>query len=395
MMKNFILTSESVTQGHPDKLCDQISDAIVDAYLKEDPLASLDAESVVAKGVLFLAARFAAEASIDIPEVARSVIEEVGYTEGEFNARDCTIMTSLTPLPPNPGLRRDEHGLTDEALEAITAKHQATVFGYACDQTPGMLPLPIWLAHRLARRLSTVRSADGLSYLAPDAQSQVAVEFHDRRPARVHSVTLVASQIEQDAVSPDRLHADLMAQVIEPVFADEALRPDGATRVFVNPEGPVIGGGPVLHSGLTGRKNAIDTYGGYSRQSGAALSGKDPLRVDRIGAYAARYAARNVVAAGLAGECEVQISYTIGLSRPVSVEVDTFGTGRLSDEEITKRLKAHFDFRPGAIVRAFNLRHLPRETDGGFYRRLAAYGHVGRVDIGLPWEETDLAEALG
>jgi S-adenosylmethionine synthetase len=289
----------------------------------------------------------------------------------------------------------DERTLSEDAIEAVTAKNQANVFGYACNQTAAYMPLPIWLAHKLARRLNAVRLTRELPYLRPDAKTQVGVEFRNRRPARIHSITLLAAHAPTGTPKPEQLREDLRAHVIEPVFFDELVRPDENTRLFVNPEGPFNVGGPSVHSGLTGRKNAIDTYGEYSRHSSAALSGKDPLRVDRIGAYAARYAAKNVVAAGLADECEVHLSYTIGLSRPVSVEVETFGTGKRPDSEITAALKAHFDFRPAGIVRQFNLRHLPALTKGGFYRKLAAYGHVGRMDIGLPWELTDKVALLG
>jgi S-adenosylmethionine synthetase len=268
------------------------------------------------------------------------------------------------------------------------------VFGYACNQTPAFLPLPIYLAHKLARRLSAVRLTRQLTYLRPDAKTQVGVEYRDRHPARIHSISLLASHVREPLPDADAMCADLVKHVIEPAFADEPLRPDADSQVFINPEGPIPLGGPALHAGLTGRKNAIDTYGEYSRHSGAALSGKDPLRIDRTGAYAARHAAKNVVAAGLAEECEVALSYTIGQARPVSIQVETFGTGRAADAEIARRLEAHFDFRPAGIVRRFNLRHLPAANKGGFYRKLAAYGHVGRLDIGLPWELTDQVRSL-
>jgi len=256
------------------------------------------------------------------------------------------------------------------------------------------MPLPIWLAHKLARVLAAERSNTRLPYLAPDGKMQVAVEYRDRRPHRIHSLTLIAALNEDTAPSAARLREDLMEVVIKPAFGDESMRPDERTAVFVNPGGPFITGGPAMHSGLTGRKNAIDTYGEYSRHSGAALSGKDPTRIDRVGAYAARYAAKNVVAAGLAEECEVQVNYTIGLPRPVSVHVQTFGTGRVDDDRIAERVADAFEFRPAGIVAAFGLRERPGAAGGRFYTRLAAYGHVGRRDLDLPWERTDRTDAL-
>ena len=394
MKQDFIFISESVTEGHPDKLCDQISDAVIDQFLHDDPYSRAVVECAVATGIVFIAARYRSGAIVDIPHIARRVISQVGYDQKDFNAKTSSIMTSLNEMSNGTALA-DERTLSEDAIEAVTAKNQANVFGYACNQTAAYMPLPIWLAHKLARRLNAVRLTRELPYLRPDAKTQVGVEFRNRRPARIHSITLLAAHAPTGTPKPEQLREELRAHVIEPVFFDEPVRPDENTRLFVNPEGPFNVGGPSVHSGLTGRKNAIDTYGEYSRHSSAALSGKDPLRVDRIGAYAARYAAKNVVAAGLADECEVHLSYTIGLSRPVSVEVETFGTGKRPDSEITAALKAHFDFRPAGIVRQFNLRHLPALTKGGFYRKLAAYGHVGRMDIGLPWELTDKVALLG
>jgi S-adenosylmethionine synthetase len=394
MKQDYVFISESVTEGHPDKLCDQISDAVLDQFLREDPRARAIVECAVSTGVVFVAARYRARTLVDIPHIARQVIREVGYDDKDFNARTSSILTSLNELPPEaPGA--DESTLSDAQIEAVSARHTATLFGYACTQTPAFLPLPIWLAHKLARRLSAVRLTLQLPYLRPDAKAQVAVVFRNRRPVRIYSITLLVSHTASGVPPAAQLEQALRAQVIEPVFRDEPVRPDADTRVYVNPEGPFEIGGPSVHAGLTGRKNAIDTYGEYARHSGAALSGKDPSRIDRTGAYAARYAAKNVVAAGLADECEVLLSYAIGQARPVSVQVETFGTGRVSDTEIGARLEAQFDFRPAAIVRAFNLRQLPALTKGGFYRRLAAYGHVGRMDIGLPWERTDKTAVLG
>jgi S-adenosylmethionine synthetase len=394
MRGDFLFTSESVTEGHPDKLCDQISDTIVDHFLMRDRFARIRTECTVSKGMLFIAARFASPAKVDLPEVSRSVIDEVGYTEGDFSAKDCTILTSVAELPPQATPVKDERALSEEELEHFTVGNQATVFGFACRQTPVLMPLPIWLAHRLARRLSTVRLSGALPYLCPDGKTQVGVEYRQGQAQRVHSVTLIASQAEPDLPTQHRLREDLIEHVVQPVFSEEHLRPDERTHIFINPDGPLIIGGPVVHSGLTGRKNAVDTYGEYARHSGNALSGKDPIRVDRVGAYAARYAAKNVVASGLAEECEVQLSYTIGLAQPVSVQVETFGTSKISDGEISRRLRNAFDFRLGSIIRQFNLRSLPSQHVEGFFRRLAAYGQVGREDMRLPWEATDKVEPL-
>jgi len=393
MSHDFMFTSESVTEGHPDKLCDQIADAIVDRFLIHDPSSRVIAECAVSNGILFIASRFASSVRIDIPEIARQVIHQVGYDREDFNARTCTVMTSLTELPLGAG-DVDEQTLSDEEIERIPAKNMANVFGFACNHTPALLPLPIWLAHKLARRLASVRLQKRVSYLAPDGKTQVGIEFRNGRPYRIHSITIVASQWREDSVSVQRLYDDLYQLVIEPSFLDEAIAPDRHTAFFVNPDGPFLVGGPTLHSGLTGRKNAVDTYGEYSRHSEAALSGKDPTRIDRVGAYVARYAAKNVVAAGLAAQCEVQLTYSLGQARPLSVQVETHGTGSRPDEEIAQLLKTHFDFRPAGVIRQFDLRHLPAQYRGGFFRRLAAYGHIGRMDIGLPWERTDKVALL-
>ena len=394
MKQDFMFTSESVTDGHPDKLCDQVSDALVDRFLQQDPFSRVIAECAVSTGILFIAARFASSASIDIPEVARQVIRQIGYEQADFNARDCTVMTSLSELPSLPHPHIDEREMSEEELESVTAKNQANVFGFACNQSAAFMPLPISLSHKLARRLTAARFQKQIPYLAPDGKTQVGVEYREGRPYRIHSITIVATQEKTAMRGVGPLRDDLNAHVIEPVFAAETLRPDSRTHIFINPEGLVADGGPSLHSGLTGRKNAVDTYGEYSRHSESALSGKDPSRIDRVGAYAARYAAKNVIAAGLAQTCEVHLAYSIGISRPVSVQVDTFGTGSIPDTEITARILDRFDFRPAGIIRAFNLRYQPQLFRGVFYRRLAVYGQVGRMDIGLPWESTDKAALL-
>lgn len=394
MKKEFIFTSGSVTEGHPDKLCDQVADAIIDRFLRQDPFSRVIAECAVSNGILFIASRFASEATVDLPEVARQVINKVGYVRKEFNANTCTVMTSLTELPQGPEDMLDERHFGEEEIERVPARNIANVFGFACNQTPGMMPLPIWLAHKLARRLSSVRLQRRLRYLAPDGKTQVSVAYVEGKPVRIHSVTIVASQWEGETVEARRLRDDLHEYVIGPAFFDEAIRPDGRTLVYINPEGPFVTGGPTLHSGLTGRKNAVDTYGEYSRHGEAALSGKDPTRIDRVGVYAARYAAKNIVAAGLADECEVQLTYSIGQSSPISVQVNTGGTGRQPDDGLAELVTRHFEFRPAGIIRDFQLRHLPSHHDGGLYSKLAVYGHVGRTDIGLPWERTDKIHLL-
>ena len=393
MKKDFMFTSESVTEGHPDKLCDQISDAIVDHFLQKDPCSRVIAECAVSTAIVFIAARFSSAESIDFSNIARQVISQVGYDQNTFNAKTCSVLTSLKELPAEK-CSFDEKTLDDKAIDRITVKNQVNVFGFACNQTSALMPLPIWLARKLSRRLASARLQKILPYLSPDGKTQVGIEYRNRKPKRIHSITVIASQNQEDTPNLKQLRDEIRQAVIEQVFLDEEVQPDAKTRIFVNPDGPFIIGGPSVHSGLTGRKNAIDTYGEYSRHSGAALSGKDPMRIDRVGAYAARYAAKNVVVAGLADECEVQLSYSIGLARPVSIQVETFGTGKLSDEAIAALVEQHFDFRLAAIVKQFSLRHLPSIVKGGFYRKLAAYGHVGRMDIGLPWELTDQASLL-
>ncbi len=394
MKKDFMFTSESVTEGHPDKLCDLISDAIVDHFLQQDPYSRVIAECAVSTSIVFIAARFASEARVDFPNIARQVINQIGYNQHAFNDKTCSILTSLRELPEDRNCCFDERELTDKEIQKIPVRNQVTVFGFACNHTPAFMPLPIWLAHKLARKLTSVRLQKILPYLAPDGKTQVGIEFRNRIPYRIHSIAVIASQNKDGEPDVKSFSDDIKEAVIDSVFYDEPVKPDKDTRIFVNPDGPFITGGPSVHAGLTGRKNAIDTYGEYSRHSGAALSGKDPMRIDRIGAYIARYAAKNVVAAGLAAECEVQLSYSIGLPQPVSIQVETFGTGKISDAKIAGALGRHIDFRLAGIVKQFNLRHLPSLVKGGFYKKLAAYGHVGRMDIGLPWEITDKVHLL-
>jgi S-adenosylmethionine synthetase len=339
--------------------------------------------------VLFLATHFAAEARPDLSEIARRVVAEAGYSEGGFNADDCTVMASQAALPPDRFPCIDVDGLSEDEIEHVVAGNLVTVFGYACQDTPTLMPLPIVVAHALAHRLHEARRT--LKYLGPDAKAQVGITYEGARPQRVHSVTVVATQHQAGSPRPQRLRDDLIQHVVEPVL--KRMLPGGwqGAHVAINPEGPVVGGGPALHAGLTGRKNDIDTYGEFARHSGAALSGKDPMRIDRTGAYAARHAAKQIVAAGLATQCELQLSYSIGHARPVGVRVETFGTGSTEDSELERRVAEHFDFRPAGIVRRFGLQRLPKRMDG-FYRRLAVFGQMGREDLDAPWERLDAVD---
>ena len=394
MSDDFIFTSESVTAGHPDKLCDQVSDAIVDRFLEEDPYSRIAAECVVSSGVIFISSHFASKAKLDVAETARQTIRRVGYTKDVFDADSCTIMTSFVNRTATDYRPLDMDELDDKDLDRITAQQQVTVFGYACDQTAALMPKPIWLAHRLAEAMDSPEVGKRLPYLLPDGKAQVAIEYSAGLPQRISGITLVASQTSADAADLDQLRRDLIEHVVEPVLKKQKNRLDDRAQIFVNPEGLLIGGGPTAHSGLTGRKTGIDTYGEYARHSGAALSGKDPLRIDRVGAYAARYAAKNVVAAGLARECEVQLSYSIGAAMPVSLRVRTFGSGATDDKLIAMRLSGAMDFRLGAIVRDLRLQKLPKENKGEFFQNLAVYGHMGRTDLKVPWEETDKTAIL-
>ncbi len=391
MARDMIFTSESVTAGHPDKLCDQISDAAIDAFLRQDPSARANIECAVAAGVIFIAARFAADADIDLPTLAREVIAEAGYTDGRFDARKCSILTSFIELPLT-AREASISTLDDQLIESRPAGDQANAFGYACRDTPELMPLPITLAHRLAQALDKARKT-GLVWLSPDAKTQVSVEYKDGKPCRIHGVAITASTAP--ALSNSEIEEELRA-IIEHALAGAAILMDPDSKVFLNLDAAQFDvDGPARHAGLTGRKNGIDTYGEIARQSSAALSGKDPSRIDRIGAYAARYAAKNIVAAGLADRCEVHLSYAIGQASPLSVSVDTFGCGPLFDAELARRLRRHMDFRRAAIEHRFALRSQPAtKKNGRFYRPLAVYGHFGRPDLNLPWEATDLAKAL-
>lgn len=384
MQSDFMFTSESVTEGHPDKLCDQISDQIVGNFLRQDIGARVVAETAVSTGVVFVAVKYRSNANVNVSEVVREVAREVGYDGNGFSANHCAVMTSL---------QNSRESATETAAPGeLVAQEQATLFGFACKHTPNFMPLPIWLAHKLARALDAARK-DNLAFLGPDAKTQVGVEFRNRLPHRIHSVSLLASQRASHSVSPGELSEALFEHVIRPAFSDEPLAPDAKTRISVNPEGPIYEGGPAVHSGLTGRKTAVDTYGEFARHSGAALSGKDPSRIDRVGAYAARHAARNVVAAGLAELCEVQLSYSVGMSAPVSVQVETYGTSTMPEDALSKRINQVFDFRVGSLQRRFGLRERASVHDN-WLRRLAVYGHFGRPELDLPWEKEDFVDAL-
>lgn len=392
MTPDMVFTSESATPGHPDKLCDQISDAAIDAFLRQDPAARAVVECAVATGVVFLAARFAAEAAVDLPSLARKVIAEAGYLNGHFDARSCAILTSFSELPKNmrepPLITLDE-----EAAERCVAHDQANVFGFACRETPELMPLPISLAHRLARAIDRARRSYA-PWLSPDGKTQVSVEYRNWRPQRISAISVTAAF---DAGTPPGKADECLRALALECYAGGDLKPDSKTEIHINAAGVYESevGGPARHAGLTGRKNGIDTYGEFARQSGAALSGKDPSRIDRIGAYAARHAAKNVVAAGLAERCEVHLSYAIGRARPLSLAVETFGSGKVPDHEIAERLGRSLDFRPAAISHRFGLRTAPARLGAdGFYQPLAVFGHFGRTDRNLPWEAADAVEAL-
>jgi S-adenosylmethionine synthetase len=394
MRKRFSFASEAFTEGHPDRLCDTVSDALVDQYLRQDPYSRIITECAISKGVVFVAARFASNAAVDIPDVARSVIAGVGYREDDFNAADCTVVTSLITMPSEQRGAADERDLSEKEIDRMTVRNQITLFGFACTHTPELMPLPITLADRLAKELTKARHNGQMPYLSPDCTTQVGVEFDQGKPVRIDNITVIAGHQGPHPVDPVRIRNDLERIVLTSMFADDAVKPDKGTEIFVNPRGVFPKSGPASHSGMTGRKTASETYGGFARHSGSALSGKDPSRIDRVGAYAARYAAKNLVAARLAEECEVQLSYALGHAQPVSIQVQTFGTGTIPEDSIEERLKEHFDFRLGAIIRDFQLRHLPARSKNGFYRQLAAHGQLGRSSIELPWEKTDKADRL-
>uniref|UniRef100_A0A7C5ZD19 S-adenosylmethionine synthase n=1 Tax=Caldicellulosiruptor owensensis TaxID=55205 RepID=A0A7C5ZD19_9FIRM len=386
-----LFTSESVTEGHPDKICDQISDAVLDAILEKDPYARVACEVAVTTGLVLVMGEITTKCYVDIPKIARDTIREIGYTRAKygFDADTCAVITSIDEQSPDIAMGVDKAleaklgEMTEEEIEAIGAGDQGMMFGFACDETPVLMPMPIYLAHKLARRLAYVRKEGILSYLRPDGKTQVTVEYEDDRPVRVD--TVVVSTQHSPEVTHAQIEADVIEHVIKPVIPQGML--DKNTKIFVNPTGRFVIGGPQGDSGLTGRKIIVDTYGGYARHGGGAFSGKDPTKVDRSATYAARYVAKNIVASGLAKKCEVQVSYAIGVARPLSIRVDTFGTGKISDEKIAEIVKRVFDLRPAAIIRDLDLRR-------PIYKQVAAYGHFGREDLDLPWERTDKVDII-
>ncbi len=386
-----LFTSESVTEGHPDKVADQISDGILDAIIGEDPMARVACETSVTTGLVLVMGEITTQCYVDIPKIVRSIIKDIGYTRAKygFDGATCAVLTAIDEQSPDIALGVDKAleaktgEMTEDQIEAIGAGDQGMMFGYATNETPEYMPLPITLAHQLTRRLAEVRKKEILPYLRPDGKSQVTVEYEDGKPVRID--TIVVSTQHSSKVDLETIRKDVIKEVILPVVPTELM--DEKTRYFINPTGRFVVGGPMGDSGLTGRKIIVDTYGGMARHGGGAFSGKDPTKVDRSASYAARYVAKNIVAAGLADKCEIQLAYAIGVARPVSVMIDTFGTGKVAEEKIIEAVNKVFDLRPAGIIKQLNLRR-------PIYKDTAAYGHFGRLDLDLPWEKTDKAEEL-
>ncbi len=407
MSRHYLFTSESVTEGHPDKICDQISDTILDALLSQDERSRVAAEVVVNTGLVLITGEITSKAQVNYVDLVRKKIAEIGYIHADngFSANSCAVLVALDQQSPDiaqgvSNAQESREEMSDDELDAIGAGDQGLMFGFACNETPEMMPLPISLAHRVSRRLAAVRKAGQLPYLGPDGKTQVTVAYEDGRPVGIDTI-LISTQhaptidgITDDAAIQAKIKEDLWNAVVQPVFSETEIQPDENTRFLVNPTGKFVIGGPQGDSGLTGRKIIVDTYGGYSRHGGGAFSGKDPTKVDRSAAYAARYVAKNIVAAGLAEKCEVQLSYAIGVARPVSMMIETFGTGKVEEERLLELVKEHFELRPAGIIQAFNLRRLPGLRGSRFYQDVAAYGHFGRSDLDLPWEQTDKAAIL-
>ncbi len=390
-MTKKLFTSESVTEGHPDKICDQISDAVLDAILEQDPTARVACETAITTGLVLVIGEITTTCYVDIPKVVRDTIRGIGYTRAKygFDCDTCAVITSIDEQSPdiamgvNQALEAKIGEMVESDIEHTGAGDQGMMFGYACNETPELMPLPISLAHRLAKRLSEIRKNKTLEYLRPDGKTQVTVEYKDGKPVRVD--TIVISTQHGPGVELETIRADLIKHVIEPVV-DKGLL-DDQTKIYINPTGRFLIGGPQGDSGLTGRKIIVDTYGGYGRHGGGAFSGKDPTKVDRSAAYAARHVAKNIVAAGLADKCEVALAYAIGVAKPVSVYVETFGTGKISEDKIIELIDKNFDLRPAAIIRDLDLRR-------PIFNKTAAYGHFGRTDVNFTWERTDKAEIL-
>ena len=391
-MEKLLFTSESVTEGHPDKMCDAISDAILDACMEQDPMSRVACETASCTGFVLVTGEITTKAQLDIPSIVRKTVNEIGYNDAKtgFDGHTCAVMVALDQQSPDiamgvdKALEAKENKMSDEQLEAIGAGDQGMMFGYATNETPELMPYPISLAHKLALQLTKVRKDGTLKYLRPDGKTQVSVEYDENgKPKRLEAVVL-STQHDED-VTQEQVHEDIKKYVFDPILAIELV--DAETKFFINPTGRFVIGGPHGDAGLTGRKIIVDTYGGYARHGGGAFSGKDCTKVDRSAAYAARYVAKNIVAAGLADKCEIQLSYAIGVAQPTSIMVDTFGTGKLSDEKLVEIVRENFDLRPAGIIKMLDLRR-------PIYRGTAAYGHFGRTDLNLPWEATDKAEAL-